>query len=153
MNAQQTAKRKTKFSSLATTKKGTKGEAIVARWFEGKGYIPYKPERSNKPHVIDRVFIHKEALRVVFVDVKVAQERDCCADNGMDLSDYQTYLELSKQNEVWVVWLDTSRRSCYSIQINQHSAQFAKVEGEKIYFDLEVTKVLFTLTWSELDKL
>ncbi len=146
-------RKKTDFNKLATTKKGTGGERLVIDYFTGKGFIPMTPHHKRKPHVIDTCFIHPETLKIFFVDAKTYPERDCCDDNGMDHADYLKYLELSKTVDVYVAWIDEKRRSCYWIKIDEGNDVHATKGGDKVYFNLIHTKVLFSLTYSQLEKL
>ena len=146
-------KSRTPFRKLPSSKKGTAGEKIVSTWFNSRGYLVYKPSKTRSSHPIDFFAYHFESGSIAAFDVKTYPCRSVYGDQGIDLPDFQTYCRIAEKMPVSVVFVDSERRSVYSLEFSPGNIAAGRIEGEKVYFDLQLTKVLFTLLWADIEKL
>ena len=93
-------------------KKGNIGENIVDQYFEGRGYIIYKPV-TNAAHLIDRLYV-KDKKKLIFADTKTKAARNLYPDTGFDYKHYEEYLVLQDMGlEVWIFFVDEVEAAIY----------------------------------------
>ena len=125
-------------------KKGNLGEKIVDEYFEGRGYIIYKPV-TGAAHLIDRLYV-KDKKKLIFADTKTKAKRNMYPDTGFDCKHYEDYQRLQNMGlEVWIFFVDEAEAAVYantleklsepcSIIHNGQTIEYPKTEGKIIYF-------------------
>lgn len=141
------------FHQLPTTKKGKVGEKIVAAWYRDEGWIVMVPQNKRKAHLVDMVIMDDDDCEVRLVEVKTYPARRVYGDTGVDYEDFLTYCKLAENFTVRIVFVDCERRSVYSLALTPENIQAARIEGEKAYWDLKLTNVLFALANDDVEEI
>ena len=138
-----------RFEELATTRKGDIGERIVKSYLTKREMTIYSTDSG--PHPIDFVAID-QAGKLFFVEVKTYPRRAKKSDTGIDLADWYKYAEIERIGVVWLFFIDEFEGCCYVCSLSDLKRNNT-TQGEKIYFDLSLFKVLFWLDRGDLNEI
>ena len=145
---------------MTQVKKGNIGERIVDDYFQGQGYIIYKPVQ-DAPHLIDRFYV-KDKKQLIFAEVKTKAKRNKYPDTGFDNRHYEEYKTLQEMGLiVWIFFVDEAEGAVYgntleelsiprTIQHRGQTIEYPKRWGEIIYFPREIMDNIYLLTKEEV---
>ena len=124
-------------------KKGNLGEKIVDEYFEGRGYIIYKPV-TNAAHLIDRLYV-KDKKKLIFADTKTKAKRNKYPDTGFDYQHYKDYQMLQDMGlEVWIFFVDEVEAIVYGNTLEKLSEpQIVHHEGKTIKYPLRWGEIIY----------
>lgn len=135
--------------NLATTRKGTTGEAIARDYFIQLGYQPYAPDFEGS-HPID--FLIRNPIKRTFtaVEVKTYARRYVAPQNGMHRNDFERYQAFESQEgvKVYLVFVDPFEGAMYGAFLTGLGEPDATSKG-RVYFNLERFRLLKRLTVKE----
>ena len=132
-------------------KKGNIGENIVDQYFEGQGYIIYKPV-TNAAHLIDRLYV-KDKKKLIFADTKTKAKRNKYPDTGFDYQHYKDYQMLQEMGlEVWIFFVDEVEAIVYGNTLEKLSEpQIVHHEGKTIKYPLRWGEIIYFYRKSMID--
>lgn len=137
------------FKSLATTRKGTAGEAIARDYFRKEGHQPYAPDFDGS-HPVDFLIRNPIKRTLTAVEVKTYARRYVAPQNGMDLNDYERYQAFEREEgiKVYVIFVDPFEGAMYGAFLADLGEPDATTKG-RVYFNLERFRLLKRLTSKE----
>ena len=135
--------------NLATTRKGTTGEAIARDYFIEQGYQPYAPDFEGS-HPVD--FLIRNPIKRTFtaVEVKTYARRYVAPQNGLHRNDLESYqaFESKEGIKVYLIFVDPFEGAMYGAFLTDLREPDATTKG-RVYFNLERFRLLKRLTAKE----
>lgn len=140
------------FRQLPTTRKGEAGEQIAKKIFMDRGAFPYAPAIDG-PHPIDFAVMSKKG-NITLVDVKTYPRRYMAPQTGIDKADWESYQALHESTglRVYLMFIDAFEQCIYGAGLDVLKPT-AKVEGDKVYFDLCYLQPMAKLSAEGLSKI
>ena len=118
------------FQNLTTTQLGEAAEKMLINEFIlGKGFQPFIPS-FNGSHYIDCAAMSSTGV-TFYMDCKAKSRRMYYADTGIDLADYNHYMEMNAPT--YILFADLVQGTVYGGWLQKFST---KIEKNIIYFPL-----------------
>jgi hypothetical protein len=123
---------KMEFKDLETIDAGEYGEKLVDQYLKDKGFKIGSFE--DGPHPFDR-FVCTTKNELFLLDTKTKPKRTYYDDTGIDLKDYNKYLELSDKHHLqfFLFFVDYVAKRVYYGEIHDLSVKHIDYLKEKIY--------------------
>jgi len=136
------------FNKLPTTILGAVGERYISEFAASKSSNAYIPAvlQSNP---VDSICVHNSG-KLWALELKTKPRRLYHADSGMDLNDFNTYLNF--QVPVYLLFCDHITKTMYG-QWAKKLEPHKKIEGKIVYFNLEYFDEYRKLKYDEVVEL